>query len=131
MIFVAFLVVAVAVVEGSGTACVRGTRNGMVRMRLMRLLCGQERRVMAYAVAGALLPCMELFMPRMMYYGTSRHLSSTRYEYSSTLCEYSSTRCQYSSTRCQYRNRHTSVPDMLQLEWMHINVGDVPARSPS
>ena len=42
MIFVAFLVVAVAVVEGSGTACVRGTRNGMVRMRLMRLLCGQE-----------------------------------------------------------------------------------------
>ena len=90
-----------------------------------------KRRVMAYAVDGALLPCMELFMPRMMYYGTSRHLSSTRYEYSSTLCEYSSTRCQYSSTRCQYRNRHTSVPDMLQLEWMHINVGDVPARSPS
>ena len=42
MIFVAFLVVAVAVVEGSGTACVRGTRNGMVRMRLMMLLCGQE-----------------------------------------------------------------------------------------
>ena len=67
MIFVSFLVVAVAVVEGSGTACVRGTRHGMVRIRLMRLLCGQETGDGTAGSSGP--PCMEMVMCAVTCHG--------------------------------------------------------------